>query len=185
MTRDEFLAVYTTGNLTQTFDAQKAHLGRLAKEKELLLQGIGLPPVDAQASLEKGEPVFVDDGQPHIRPLLTDRHWVDIPEYLALLESPDARSDAKLVRAVTEVVQEHLRLWRAMPPDLLQLLGGPPPPPPDMPPPIPGAAPPAEGRGPKPNMAELAEAVPGGAPDVKLPAPPPNPLTGERPPPQS
>lgn len=186
MTRDEFLAVYTTGNLTQTFDAHKAHLGRLAKEKELLLQGIGLPPVDAQASLEKGEPVFVDDGQPHIRPLLTDRHWTDIPEYLSLLESPEARGDAKLVRAVTEVVQEHLRLWRAMPPDLLQLLGGPPPPPPDMPPPVPGAAPPpAEGKSPKPDMAELAEAVPGGAPEVKLPSPPPNPLTGERPPPQS
>ena len=185
MTRDEYLAVYTTGTLTQTFDAPKAHLGRLAKEKELLMQGIGLPPVDMQASMQTGEPQFVGDdgsGKTYIRPLLTDRHWLDIPEYLALLESPETRSNTKVVQAVTDLVQEHLRLWRSMPPDLVMLLGGPMPPPmPGMggPPPPPNAGPPPPGG--KSDVAEMASMK--GAPDVKMPAPPPNPVTGEQPPP--
>jgi hypothetical protein len=188
LTKEEYLAVYTTGNMQQTFDAPKAHLGRLAREKELLMTGVGLPPVDVQKSMRTGQPEFVDDGkQTYIRPLLTDRHWVDVPEYLSLLESPDIRGDLKVVQAVTDVVQEHLRLWRQMPPDLLMVLGGPPPPGMELggPPTGPGQ----DSGGPPPKS--LASAVAPGSQAEKLagqgappsmPAPPQNPLTGEQPP---
>lgn len=186
MTRDEYLSLYTTGTMAQTMDAPKAHLGRLAKEKELLMQGLGLPPVDMQASMQAGEPVFADpgDGKTYIRPLLTDRHWVDIPEYLSILESPEVRADANVVRAVTDVVTEHLRLWRQMPPDLLMVLGGPPPPMPGMPGAPPTGPQPVDGKGAADATKDAQEmAATQGGPDVKMPAPPQNPLTGEEQPP--
>ena len=102
-----------------------------------------------------------------VRPLLSDTHWVDIPEYLGVLAMPNMRSVPAVVTAVTQVVDLKLRMWRAMPPDLIQLL-----------------------KGPLPQMIMPPEGAPGdpstggaGGPDVggpKMPEPPKNPITGQQ-----
>ena len=179
--KDEFLATWLTGETKTQMDPRQATIGRHAREKEMLMRGIGLPPIDMAATqqalmLDPGAgPVFTDDGRPHIRPLATDKHWLDIPEYLSVLESPEARENPAVVQAVTDVVQEKLRLWQTMSPDILALLGGQPPPSAMMamgPPPMPEG----DGRG-----APKAAAIAGEADaDVNLPKPPENPLTGEQ-----
>jgi hypothetical protein len=142
----------------------------------MLRRGVGLPPVDMQASMEAGVPVFAPTQEDAIRPLPSDLHWLDIPEYLSVLESPESRGNPRVVTAVLDLVEEKLRLWRTMSPDLLMLRNGPPapssmgmmgPPPGEM-----GPPPPEEG--PPPEMMSAG----GDAPDVKMPSPPPNPLAG-------
>lgn len=186
LSREEYLDVYFTGELHEVFDERKAHMGRLSKEKELLAQGIGLPPVDMQQSMATGAPVFTpgEPGKTYIVPLVTDKHWVDIPEILSVLASPESRSNPAVVQATMDVVQEKLRLWRTMDPDLLALLGGPPAPssqpPPGMGPPSPGGPP----SGPPPShKPPHVGAIPKHGGDVKQPSPPPSPVTGEQPPP--
>jgi hypothetical protein len=109
--------------------------------------------------------------------LMTDRHWEHIPEHLAWLDSPEARTNPEMVERVLVAVQEHLNLWRTMPPDILLLLGGPPPPgmaPPGMPP---VGAPPNDGGGappaanPAPTQA-AAEALDANGDAPQLPQPP-------------
>jgi hypothetical protein len=86
----------------------------------------------AMEMLAKGQPINV---------LATDRHWLDIPEYLTVLATPEAREDARVVLAVNTTVMAALDHWRMMDPDLRALLGGPPPPSQTMvPPPPPGEA---------------------------------------------
>lgn len=169
------MTLVLTGSLEPKMDGPKAHEGRLAREKEMLRGGTGMPPVDINASMQTGEPVFLPAKGDAIRPLISDRHWIDIPEYLSVLESPEARANPKVVTAVLDLVAEHQRLWRIMPPDLIAVLGGMPAPStlPMMPP---GAPPPGEKPSgpPKPKDEE--------PPPVEMPQPPPNPLSGEQPP---
>jgi len=181
MTLEKYTGVWLTGELAGEMDPLKARLVRIAQEKEMLMRGIGMPPVDIQQSMLTGSPVFVDDGQEHIRPIAFDKHWLDIPEYLSVLESQQARSDAAVVQAVLDLVQEKMRLWQQMPMDILLLLGGQPAPSTMLPPPGMPMAPPPEGES---KGAPKAAAIAGEAsPDVSLPAPPPNPVTGEAAPP--
>ena len=175
---EKYLEVWLSGELNTNMDPRKARLGRLAREREMLARGVGLPQVDMQASMQTGAPVFVEDGQEHIRPLVADKHWENIPEYLSVLESPEARQDAAVTQAVLDVVQESLRLWQTMPMDLIAVLGGQPAPstmmgPPGMGPPPPGGG----GGGGKPVAAAIAGEA---SPDVDMPAPPENPITGEQ-----
>ena len=174
--RDAKMSLMLTGSIEEKLDGPRAHEGRLAKEKEMLRRGVGLPPVDMQASMEAGVPVFAPTQEDAIRPLPSDLHWLDIPEYLSVLESPESRGNPRVVTAVLDLVEEKLRLWRTMSPDLLMLRNGPPapssmgmmgPPPGEM-----GPPPPEEG--PPPEMMSAG----GDAPDVKMPSPPPNPLAG-------
>lgn len=190
VTKDEYFTLMTTGKMESTFDAHKAWLGRIAAEKEMLAQGIGLPPVDMMQSQMAGYPVFVEDGKPHIRPIKDDKHWLDIPEYLSVIANPESRNNAAVVTAVLDVVEEKLRLWRLMDPDILLLLGGPQAPsvtaqqmmmglPPGS---MPGSMPPGASDGPPPGPTDPQAGLPPQAvnPDVKLPKPPANPLTGEQ-----
>lgn len=107
-------------------------------------------------------------------------HWLDIPEYLSVLSTPESLENPQVVSAVLEVVQEKLNLWRTMDPDLLALLGGPPPPSQAMtPPPAPGA----QSKTPAPSGGEQSKTKNPNVPDPGLPAKPPgmpkNPTTGK------
>lgn len=183
----EYLQLVSTGRMEPILRFSQDNQARIQREKEMLMQGIGLPPIQVgpmgpmlDAS---GLPVFADDGQPHIRPLITDTHWNDIPEYLGVLAMPEVRDNPQVVRAVTEVVDFKLKLWRQMDPGIIMLLKGVPPPPPAMPPGMPPMGPP--GMPPPPAGAPGLEGPPPelvggpGAPPVRMPQPPPNPITGE------
>jgi hypothetical protein len=111
--RAEFLSVYTTGDTKQMLEGEKNQLELIAAHKNMLRDGIGLPNVDLHASVQAGEPVFVDDGQPHIRPLKTDMHWVAYGEYRSVLDSPEARNNPAVVKAVSGVLQETIRQFLA------------------------------------------------------------------------
>ena len=181
VTLEEFLGVVQTGRWMPRMRFDRDNRARIEREKEMLMRGIGLPPVqmgDMGPVLDAaGMPLFVDDGKPHLRPLVTDTHWLDIPEYLGVLAMPEVRDNPEVVRVVTEVVDYKLQLWRQMDPAVIMLLKGVPPPPlgmmggaEAMPP---GAPPPS---GPD---AGTPMGVPEGAPQVRMPKPPRNPITGE------
>lgn len=106
-----------TGEFESPFEADEANRLRIKSENEGLQEG-KIPPV-----------------------ILPRTHWIDIPEHLALLSSPDIVEKPEVVNAVLTTVEQKLAEWRSMPPDLLALLGGPPPPPPVPVAPIPGAPP--------------------------------------------
>lgn len=173
ITIDEYLQLIATGRLEPILHAERDNYARIQQEKELLMKGIGLPPVavDPMTGMPAvdgaGLPVFADAPGEFVRPLMSDTHWIDIPEYLGVLAMPNMRSVPKVVTAVTQVVDLKLRMWRAMPPDLIQLL-----------------------KGPLPEMAMMAPpGAPGestggaGGPDVsgpRMPEPPKNPITGQQ-----
>ena len=123
----QYLTLRATGRMEPMYEADETNMMRLRKEKELLQQGVGLPPVDMARSLATGAPIFVagEAGDKFLRPLISDTHWLDIPEYLAVLAMPDARDNQKVSKAVLEVVQEKLRLWKACDPLLQRLRGCP------------------------------------------------------------
>lgn len=175
LTRDGYLSVYTTGDLKEPLESARTRMELVAEHKTMLRQGIGLPPVDMGASQQVGAPVFTDDGKPHVRVLKTDPHWLAYNEYRSVLDSPAARENPAVVQAVTDVLQETLRLWGALSPDELAALGGQP-----LPSQMQAMMPPM---GPPPPGDETGDAPPPGkagpAEDVKLPTPPPNPLTNE------
>lgn len=148
---EHIIDLVNTGQLESQFEHEQANVLRIKAENELLGEG-KRPPV-----------------------LMARTHWLDIPEHLALLSSPDVVERPEVVDAVLATVSEKLEAWRTMPPDLLALLGGPPPPmpagmvpmgpggelPPEaMPQEAPAGAPP--GAAPPPGTAEavLGEATP-------------------------
>jgi hypothetical protein len=177
-TPNQYILLLTTGKLEPLFEGEEANLMRIRRNKELLQAGIGLPPV---ATGPDGMPLvdpatglaqFADDGAQHVRPLKTDTHWLDIPEYLAVLAMPDARERPEVVQAVTGVVEYQLALWRSMDPALVAVLKGQPAPALAAPPPPP--APP--GPTPSPGMAPIAGLPPSEVPPAinlpRLPATP-------------
>lgn len=184
----EYLQLVSTGRMEPILRFAQDNQARIQKEKEMLMQGIGMPPVQllpdgTPVLLPDGSPIFIDDGQPHIRPLITDTHWVDIPEYLGVLAMPEVRDNPMVVKAVTEIVDYKLRLWRQMDIGIIMLLKGvPPPPPPMMGGLMPGSPPPegpvGDGGPPKPPSPALAG--PPGSPGASMPKPPKNPITGEQ-----
>jgi hypothetical protein len=154
-----YVSFVKTGNLEQLTESPQANAQRLKRDREMLSRG----------------------EQP--TPVITDPHWVDIPEYLTVLASPEARENPKVVEAVLGVVQAKLEMWRTMDPDLLMLLGGQPAPSTQMmPPPGPGGdmtPPPAPGGPPSPTDSvppPEPSGVPGGP---SLPSLPQNPAVGQ------
>lgn len=129
----DMINLLRTGEWESPFEAEEANTLRIKAENEMLQEG-KVPPV-----------------------LMPRTHWIDIPEHLALLSSPDVVEKPEVVEAVLTVVQQKLALWRAMPADILALLGGPPAPLP-MAVPVPGAAP-QPGQPPEPQPSPQA---PGG-----------------------
>ncbi len=192
----QFLLLRETGRMEPLTESETANSMRIRKEQSMLRKGIGLAPVDALKSLQKGQPVFVDDKKPHIRPLITDKHWEDIPEDLAVAAMPSSRENGALISAVQGVVEERLRLLKLMDPVLLAVLKAPP----EVVQAVMqasmmnmGVMPPAAGamdatKPPKPGESsstapsKLPETpgLPGGAPRIAAARPPKNPLTGEQ-----
>ena len=183
LSKDAKMSLYLTGTVEEKLDGPKAHEGRLAREKEMLREGKGMPPVDMEqtalalrANPDAG-PVFQAAEGDYIRPLKTDPHWLDIPEYLSVLASPEARANGAVVTAVLDLVDEKLRLWKTMDPDLIAVLGGQP---------APSSMAAAMGMGPPPpgtpDSKPPSDAMPtdGETKPVNMPKPPPNPLDGSQ-----
>ncbi len=192
-----YLLLRETGRFEPLLDSAESNLMRIRKEKEMLQKGIGLPPVDPKASFlasqqagGKPMPVFADDGQPHIRPFIYDKHWIDIPEYLAVVDMPMARDKPEITAAVTGVISEKIRLMKQIDPIMLAVLKCPP----EvaqaiamaqMPPPMPGMPPdatqpgnPGASSGTPPPKQAPAPGLPSGAPPIAPAKPPRNPLDG-------
>lgn len=110
----DLINLVRTGEFESPFEHEEANRLRIKAENEGLQQG-KKPPV-----------------------LMLRTHWLDIPEHMALLSSPDVTEKPEVVAAVTETVLEKFSLWQQMPAPLLALLGGPPPP---MAMPVPGVPP--------------------------------------------
>lgn len=149
---EQIIELYQTGQYESDFEAPLANRYRIREENELLMTG-QMPPL-----------------------LMARTHWVDIPEHLALLNSPSIVEKPEVVEAVTNTVTAKLEMWRTMPADLLALLGGPPPPPPpgmEMMPP--GMPPPDDGSAPGGSAppAAAAPAVAALTPEEATPAQPP------------
>lgn len=188
-----YIALAKTGSLDQLTEAPHANALRIKRDKELLAKGIGLPPMVPVSDPLTGAPVVdpmtgapvtkrqPQPGQSYVGVHVAQTHWLDIPEYLAVLSTPEVLENPAVTTAVLEVVQEKLNLWRTMDPDLLALLGGQPPPSQSMvAPPVPGAksgtpAPKdgAKSKTPNPNMPPKATDVPAEMPNL-----PKNPATG-------
>lgn len=155
-----YLTLVKTGELSQLSEAREANVLRLKRDKELLAKG-QMPVIIA-----------------------ADTHWLDIPEYLSVLASPEAREQPEVVSVVLEAVRQKLEMWRTMPPDLLMVMGGPPAPSNTMPPGPPGGPPSAT---PMPESGPSSGTPPPGPPpgppptDVPagMPSLPRNPSTGE------
>jgi hypothetical protein len=149
---EQIVEMLQTGNYESDFEAPLASRYGLREENEALRAGSG----------------------EHIAAIF-DKHWEHLPEHIALLSSPEARSNPEMAERVLVAIQEHLNLWRTMPPDLLLLLGGPPPPmPAGMAPP---GAPAPEAGGPMPQgnpapTQAAAEALDANGDAPQLPQPP-------------
>lgn len=186
----QYLNVYTTGRLDPVFQYAQENKARIQKEKELLMRGIGLPPLAVD---EFGEVIIGDNGLPlfapvkgeFVVPMKWDSHDLDLKEYRAVLASPSARQNPEVQKAVTQVADLKLRMWATLTPDELFAYGLPPLPS-QMPPPMgempteTGVAAPGEGDEPKPDPERADASLETG---VRQPAPPPNPITGEQQPP--
>ena len=198
ITKRQYETLILTGRMDS--DEMESDNDRVQRDKEILREGRGLPPVQMigadPALTEDGEPRLSggEPGKQYIRPLLIDTHWSDIRSLREVLAMPDARQDAAVVKATLEVINLKLDMMRQMDPLLIVLLGGPieqlmpflvnaP-----MVPSGPGApagSPGSPAGGPPLPSPAGKTAVPNGGPqirDVKQPKPPPNPLTGEKPP---
>lgn len=117
---EQIVEMFQTGQYEADFEAPMANRYRIREENELLMTG-QMPPI-----------------------ILYRTHWLDIPEHLALLNSPSIIEKPEVVDAVMTTVSMKMQAWRSLPPDVLQLLGGPPPPMPGAPvgmgPPVPGGS---------------------------------------------
>lgn len=156
----KYITLVKTGELEQTTEAPQSNILRLKRDKEMLSKGIGPMPMQPTVDPLTGAPMLDAAGKPILQaapepgatylPILeTDPHWLDIPEYLTVLGSTEARQNADVIRAVTDAVMVKLEMWRNMSPDLIFLLGGQPAPTtmsaPGMPGDTSGTPPPAPG----------------------------------------
>jgi hypothetical protein len=157
------IQVLSTGRLEPATRAAEREIENIAKENE---------------RLAKGEPVAS---------LITDKHWLHIPEHASVGSSPEARENPAVIEAIAMHVEEHAALMRRVDPVVLTMQGCPP----EVlnalmasmtPPPLPGAtdgtvppeAGPTDGTMPPPPEA-------GGEPGMpSMPQMPNDPRTGER-----
>jgi hypothetical protein len=163
------LELINTGKITPTTQSTERELENIAKENE---------------KLGKGQPVSA---------LITDRHWMHIPEHMGVASSPEARDNPQLIQAIQDHVEQHSQLLKQLDPAIALTMGCPPPlvqalamsmaPPPGA---TPGPGrPPGAGPGPEPGpppSASLGPTPPGaaGVPgQPNMPNQPKNPLTGE------
>jgi hypothetical protein len=180
-----YLMLVKTGEVEQFTEAPQMQALRIKRDKEMLAQGIGpvpmAPAIDPLTGLPGPPQPMPEMGKQYLVILEVDPHWLDIPEYLSVLSSPEARENPAVTEAVLSAVKTKLDMWRNMDPDLLALLGGPPPPSMTgmMGPPAPGESsgtpPPASGDS---SSTEPPQSAPAGG--ANLPNLPSNPETGEQ-----
>lgn len=101
-----YITLIREGTLDPLVEADEASMARIQEENEKLLEA--------------------EEGWQH-RALITDEHWLEIPRHLSLLDNPDLRQPGGEVfqQKILEAVQEHLQLFKAMPPELVLMRGGP------------------------------------------------------------
>lgn len=189
----EYLQLVQTGRMEPIYEFEGNNQARIQQEKELLMRGIGLPPIRMMMGPMGPQPVLDRDGLPifedpplqpgekppvFVRPLIDDTHWLDIPEALSVLAMPEVRNNPAVVKAVTGVVDLRKRMWRLMDPAVIMLLKGPMPPPPGVPAFAAGTPPPEEGAGSSGTEAPRPGARSSSGPHQ--PEPPRNPITGEK-----
>ena len=186
ITSEQYASLLDTGRIEPLYEAPAANQARIQAEKELLQQGIGIAPVDAQT----GQPVH--DGRQYVMPLISDTHWKDIPEMLAVINTPEARNNPAVVQAVLNTVMKKIELWEQQPQAFQVTQGGHPAPPRMAQPPMPPQMGPPHGPPPPPHAAPHGQpgmsqspltALQQNSPNVnlsKMPQPPKNPITGER-----
>jgi hypothetical protein len=157
------LQVLNTGKLEPATQSAQREVENITKENE---------------KLGKGEPVSA---------LVTDRHWLHIPEHSAVGASPEARENPATIKALGIHLNEHGALLRSMdpvvamamgcPPEILQMLAmsmAPPPMPGD-----PSASPPGA-PGASSASGDIAPPSIDPAGGTQMPKMPKNPMTGER-----
>ena len=108
---DQMFDFMTTGNLNDVTNAQKQQVELVEANTAKLLSGVGLAPVDMEQSQLAGEPIFVDDGQEHLKILKSDPHHIAIMSYLSVANNPAARMDGQLTQNAIDAVMESFRLW--------------------------------------------------------------------------
>lgn len=196
---DQYLQLFSTGRLEPMDKPAAAERSRIEKDKELLGKGIGLPPFQLDPNgmpiLDPaiGVPLLAEDGQEHVKPLMTDNLSLALREYRSVLQVPGARNNPKVLTAVMDVINYCMALWKAQPPALAMISGGeafPQPatmmPPSGMPgagmtgtpPPTPPSGSPPPGIDIPPELKKMMEQQQGltsgapGGPQVRLPSPP-------------
>lgn len=140
----QYITLVTTGRADAMWETEAATLDSIQREKEILREGRGLPPVqmltgpDGQPSLgpdgkplplvdENGEPKLGagDPGKDYIRPLAYDPHWLYIPEDRSVIAMPDSRTNPAVVTAVLDVIGYRNKLMMQMPSSIAMLLEAP------------------------------------------------------------
>lgn len=205
VTPEQLIQMVGTGTLDPITDDTQTEARNIQRENELLGKGIG-PPPKVPMTDPAGQPVIGPDGQPkmsrptvpgkrYVRALLTDNPFKHALKHIALLDSPAARDNPKIVMAVLDHLEDHEELYAfltASRPGLLQMLRIEPMQaaiPPMMPPPdaAAGGAAAAEqqtGGGVRPSPSGPPgggkEAPPDSAGPAKMPQFPKNPASGER-----
>lgn len=174
---DALLDFLQTGSLKKVTETRTQQLELVERNKALLQQGIGLPPIDEEASLAAGRPVFLapQGEEKFVSVLKSDPHHLAIPAYLSVVNSPEVRtSQPEIIVPVLDVVTESLRLWLTLTPDELAAF---------QIPPLPssamlamGALPPGAQQAVAQNQGDASK--PPVEQNVDLPSPPQNPLTG-------
>lgn len=129
ITPQQYLQLHTTGRLEPITDFAAANQARIERNKELLMQGVGLPPFklapDGNPALDQsGMPQFQDVPGLYVRPLISDTFWVDIPEYLSILATPEIREMNAVTQKVLQVVQYCMALWQQQPPAITAVMRG-------------------------------------------------------------
>lgn len=174
---DQMFDFMTTGNLNDVTNAQKQQVELVEANTAKLLSGVGLAPVDMEQSQLAGEPIFVDDGQEHLKILKSDPHHIAIMSYLSVANNPAARMDGQLTQNAIDAVMESFRLWGQLTPDECFAFQIPMMPSHQMAPPT--AEMPV--MTPEENSSGAVDGQP--AENIDLPKPPKDPLTGAEAPP--
>jgi hypothetical protein len=106
-----------------------------APERSLYLNiikaGTYEPLIEGEQSQQmriRSENERLQEGNPQ-RAMVSDPHWLEVKQHLSVLDNPALREPSPendaVAQAVLEHVQEHLGHFRAMPPELVMMVGGP------------------------------------------------------------
>lgn len=150
---EQYIQVMETGQMDPLFQHEVTELNNIERENEMIMGG--------------DIPIAV----------VTDNHPLHIAEHKSLMDNPEIRANPQLVKACTEHMLQHWKLWRNADPAMLAALNIPP---------APMSAPPGGPQGPAPNPGPMMDP---NAPPLATPAPtdmpampnmPTDPLTGQQ-----